>query len=82
MTDIVERLHHAARYMRLANRASVHADAAEEAATLIERLRADNARLREALSGLLHHEIGHVGPHAGQRVIDARAAIQETTHGR
>lgn len=31
--------------------------------------------LVEALEGLLHHEIGHVGPYAGQRVIAARKAL-------
>ena len=31
--------------------------------------------LVEALKGLLHHEIAHVGPHAGARVIAARAAL-------
>ena len=41
---------------------------------------ADEARLAkatEALRGLLHHDIAHVGPSAGQRVIEARATLAE-----
>lgn len=33
--------------------------------------------MREALRDLLHHEIAHVGPYAGQRVAAACAELHE-----
>ena len=50
-----------------------------QAADALEAQAAEVARLRTALEGLLHHEIGHVGPYAGQRVTEARAALTQPT---
>lgn len=50
--DLVERLHNVEAYLRFANRASVHADNVIEAATALESLRAENARLSEERDAL------------------------------
>lgn len=46
-----------------------------EAASALAAKDAEIAALRRVLEGLLHHEIAHVGPYAGQRVEAARAAL-------
>lgn len=45
----------------------------------LKALQTSHDELLEALTALLHHEIGHVGPYAGQRVIAAREALAKAT---